>query len=108
MLNALGCRRTHQAEDGVSGLEAVRAYRLDIILCDVEMRPIDGLGFLSGLREDQDEALRRLPVIFVTNRIAPAVVDTASAYDAHSFLAKPVSAAILKDHMLHNIQKKTS
>ncbi len=91
MLGALGFRAVHQAQDGTSGLSAVRDHAPDIILCDVEMQPMDGLGFLKALRGSSNARDLSLPVVFMTNRADEGRVAEARALGAGTFLVKPAT-----------------
>ncbi|AWJ84538.1 response regulator [Azospirillum sp. TSH58] len=97
MLAALGFRSVHQAADGEAGLAAVRAHGPDLVVCDVEMQPMDGLGFLKALRASPDARHRALPVVFMTNRADQSRVDEAAAFGADTFILKPATPASLKE-----------
>jgi two-component system, OmpR family, alkaline phosphatase synthesis response regulator PhoP len=55
-----------EAADGQSGLELARSERPDAILLDVMMPGLDGWTVAERLLED--EATRRIPIIFLTAR----------------------------------------
>lgn len=95
MLSALGFQAIHQAQDGESGLAAVRAHAPDVVLCDVEMAPLDGLGFLRALRAEDDPRHRGLPVVFMTNRADEGRMAEARALGADTFLVKPATPETL-------------
>ena len=42
LLLSIGCTKIHEANDGVHGLDAIRALNPDIVLLDWEMPGIDG------------------------------------------------------------------
>ena len=52
--------------DGEAALEAIRLRRPDLVLTDVMMPRLDGLGLLRAIRGDP--ALRDLPVVFLSAR----------------------------------------
>jgi two-component system response regulator len=60
----------------------------DVVLLDVKLPKIDGLGVLRRMRAD--ERTRRLPVVMLTS--SKEEKDVASSYDlgANSFVRKPV------------------
>lgn len=94
MLADLGFRAVHQAADGVAALEAVRLNRPDVVLCDVEMTPLDGLEFLRALRA-ADGSVRSIPVLLMTNRADPQRTAEAGAAGADAVLQKPVTRDLL-------------
>lgn len=95
MLGTLGVKAVFQAEDGASGLDAVARHAPDFVLCDVEMTPVDGLGFLRGLRGAPGPS-QALPVVLMTNRADEDRVAEARALGAESFIVKPVTAEALR------------
>lgn len=96
MLSSLGFKAVHQAADGEAGLSAVHAHTPDAVLCDVEMAPMDGLGFLRALRADGEPRLGGLPVLFMTNRIDEARMAEARALGVDTFLTKPATPDSLR------------
>ena len=56
--------RLDSAEDGISGLEAIKAERPDVLLLDIMMPRLDGFGVIETLRADPDT--RDLPIIVIS------------------------------------------
>jgi diguanylate cyclase (GGDEF)-like protein len=54
----------HVARNGGEALELLQRQPVDVILCDLEMPGIDGLGFLDRVKAS--ETLRDIPVIILT------------------------------------------
>lgn len=77
------------ATDGVTGLEAARHHKPDIILCDVEMPRLDGFGVLEALR--QQAGLSDIPFIFLTSRNARMDQRRGMALGADDYITKPFS-----------------
>jgi len=96
MLSTLGFKAVHQAQDGESGLAAVRTHAPDAVICDVEMTPMDGLGFLRALRTSDDQRHKELPVVFMTNRVDEGRVAEARGLGADTFLVKPATPDALR------------
>ncbi|HYH21650.1 MAG TPA: response regulator [Azospirillum sp.] len=97
MLSTLGFRAVHQAADGEAGLAAVREHRPDVVVCDVEMAPLDGLGFLRALRASGDARSSALPVVFMTNRADEGRMAEARGLGADAFLVKPATPDSLRE-----------
>ena len=55
-----------EAADGISGLEAARSERPDVILLDVMMPGLDGWRVAEQLLDDPDT--RGIPIVFLTAR----------------------------------------
>jgi DNA-binding NarL/FixJ family response regulator len=78
------------AENGRTGVEAVKAVPPDLILCDVMMPELDGYGVLAALRQDKGTAT--IPFIFLTAKGEKADLRTGMNLGADDYLAKPVSS----------------
>ncbi|MGD2131509.1 MAG: glucokinase [Maricaulaceae bacterium] len=59
------------AEDGLAAVEAYQICRPDIVLMDVSMPRLDGLGAATRIRTLQDKDGRRAPIIGVTAHVMP-------------------------------------
>ena len=86
--------RVLKAYDGEEGLRMAAASLPDIIVCDMMMPQLDGLGFLRALREDKK--LKQIKVIIFTGQTSEE--ERIAAYDAgaDAFLTKPVSLKLLR------------
>lgn len=86
--------RVLKAFDGEEGLRMAAASLPDIIVCDMMMPQLDGLGFLRALREDKK--LKHIKVIIFTGQTSEE--ERIAAYDAgaDAFLTKPVSLKLLR------------
>jgi two-component system chemotaxis response regulator CheY len=103
MLGQLGVRSVLEAQDGASGLqEAVREVP-DLVICDVQMRPTDGFGFLKLLRSTPGVA--HIPVILLTAHTDSATVSRAKDLDIGAFLAKPVLPPALKEKIIRVLNR---
>jgi two-component system cell cycle response regulator len=80
------------AADGVEGLAAARVSPPDLVLCDLEMPPMDGVALCAALRADA--ATRRVPIVAVTGGGGDAAL-AAVAAGCDAVLPKPCSAALL-------------
>jgi two-component system, LytTR family, response regulator AlgR len=83
--NQEGVTLVGTASDGASALRMVDALRPDLLLCDIAMPGLDGLGVAAALEKQEN----RPSVIFVTafDRFAVAAFDVAAV----DYLLKPVS-----------------
>ncbi|KIO54561.1 response regulator transcription factor [Flavobacterium hibernum] len=57
-----------EAEDGRDGLEKVKEFKPDVILCDIMMPKLDGYGFME---EHIASEYSYIPVIFLSAKIEP-------------------------------------
>jgi chemosensory pili system protein ChpA (sensor histidine kinase/response regulator) len=77
------------ANDGLHALEVLRAEKPTVVLSAIEMPCMDGFGLVRNIRAD--EALRDLPVIMITSRIAQKHRDHAVELGLDHCLGKPYS-----------------
>lgn len=103
LLSDLGFRTVREAADGVGALEEVRLHRPDVVLCDVEMKPLDGLEFLRALRAAEGP-LRTIPVILMTNRADPQRTAEAGSAGADAVLQKPVTRDLLRSALTSRLR----
>lgn len=82
--------RIEMATDGEEALEAARRERPDLILSDIMMPRLDGLGLLKALRAS--EALRDVPVILLSARAGEEARLEGLDSGADDYLVKPFSA----------------
>ena len=76
--------------DGREALAAVRAHKPDLVLSDVMMPNLDGLGLVRALREDPET--RTLPVILLSARAGQEASLEGLAVGADDYLAKPFTS----------------
>jgi signal transduction histidine kinase len=75
--------------DGVEALEALRARGADLVVSDVMMPRLDGLGLVREVRAD--ERLRQTPVILLSARAGEEARMEGMAAGADDYLTKPFS-----------------
>ncbi|MBX7221723.1 MAG: response regulator [Blastocatellia bacterium] len=77
------------AENGQIGLELARQNHPDLILCDINMPVLGGLGVLAAVREDP--ALIGIPFIFLTAKVDQSDVRMGMELGADDYLFKPIA-----------------
>jgi signal transduction histidine kinase len=82
--------RTEVAVDGQAALESARRIKPDLILSDIMMPRLDGLGLLRAVRDDED--LRMVPVILLSARAGEEAEVQGLDAGADDYLVKPFSA----------------
>ncbi len=81
------------AEDGLKGIQAARQHQPDLILSDIMMPNLDGLGMLKII--NQDEHLKDIPLIFLTAKAEKDDFRKGMNLGAEDYLVKPFEAADL-------------
>lgn len=93
VLHALNVRNVRQVSDVVSASRMLRAYPFDILITELNTKPVDGIAFLRHLRSDIGSPKRYIPIIVLTARSTQHDVELCRDFGAHEFLAKPYSPA---------------
>ncbi len=99
ILNSLGIRQVAQAEDGAAALKELQTFPADIVVCDWNMQPLDGIEFTRLIRTSEDSPNVYLPIIMLTGYTEMERVTEARDSGINEFLAKPVSAKKLYDRI---------
>jgi DNA-binding NarL/FixJ family response regulator len=84
-----------EAADGRAGLGLIRAARPEVVLCDIRMPVLDGLGLLAEV--SADEALRDVRIIMLTTFELDEYVFEALRSGASGFLLKDAEPAAILD-----------
>ena len=97
MLLQFGFSDIDDAADGPSALIKLRDRGHDLVISDMIMQPMDGLGLLRAIRADP--ALRAVPLIMVT--ASPDERDILAAMDVGvtAYILKPFTAALLRQRI---------
>jgi signal transduction histidine kinase/serine phosphatase RsbU (regulator of sigma subunit) len=90
------------AADGAEALERLAEKPADLVLTDVMMPRLDGLGLLAELR--RNARTRRLPVIMLSARADGEASVEALDAGADDYLIKPFSAAELMARVRANLE----
>jgi len=78
------------AANGRRGLELVREWTPDFIICDLMMPELDGYGMLEALRADPQ--LKSIPFLCLTARAERRDMRKAMELGADDYLTKPFTA----------------
>lgn len=92
------------ASDGIEALECVKASLPDLILLDVMMPRLDGLGVLQALRNNP--ATSQIPVIMLTAKAAVAERVAGLQLGADDYVPKPFAADELLAR-IHTLLKRS-
>jgi two-component system chemotaxis response regulator CheY len=106
LLRSLGISDIREAADGAEALEALHvSWQPDLIVCDVQMAPMDGVTFLKAVRNEANSTLAATPVIVLTVSADAAVVREFRHLGISSYLLKPVSRKQLDEHITAAIRR---
>jgi two-component system chemotaxis response regulator CheY len=93
-LSALGYRVV-QAADGLLGLETLEREQPDVIITDINMPRLDGIGFIQKVRDDARH--RATPILVLTTNTDPDLKNTARRAGATGWIVKPFDPQKLAD-----------
>jgi two-component system chemotaxis response regulator CheY len=85
-LSALGYRVV-QAADGMLGLETLEREQPDVIITDINMPRLDGIGFIQNVRDSARH--RATPILVLTTNTDPELKNTARRAGATGWIVKP-------------------
>ncbi len=86
--------QTREAGDGEEALSILRAEAVDLVLLDLSMPKLDGMGVLRAMK--QDERLRSVPVLIISSNEEVQSVAQCLDQGADDYLTKPFEPTILK------------
>lgn len=78
--------------------------RIDCVVSDIRMVPMNGLEMLKAIRAGMSKASRDIPVVIMSAHADEALIGAAVALDAQGFVAKPVSQKIVSESILRACQ----
>jgi DNA-binding NtrC family response regulator len=88
--------RTETARDGIEGWEKTLSWEPAIVVTDLKMPRLDGLGLLTKLAEAGSGVATNVAVVLLTAQGSIQVAVDAMKLGAYDFLQKPVDAARLR------------
>jgi two-component system, chemotaxis family, chemotaxis protein CheY len=99
-LHNFGVERVLEASDGQAALELLRNHRVDIVITDICMAPMDGMEFTRRLRQPDNGLDPFIPVLMVSGHTEISRVKDALEAGVTAFLAKPVTPATLQKKLM--------
>lgn len=93
-LDQMGVRGVTLAKDGKAALTALMAQPVHLVISDMNMPGLDGLGLLKGLREFKPTS--RIGFILVTGSADKTLVERGRAFGLNNLVMKPFTVAALR------------
>jgi two-component system chemotaxis response regulator CheY len=84
-----------EARDGVEALDIVRNHPLNLVLSDINMPNLDGLGLLAELKGN--DQWRSLPVVMITTEGSEEKVSQAIRLGSAAYIRKPFTAEQIQE-----------
>lgn len=95
---------TDTASDGVEGLARAESFRPQVVIADLVMPRMDGLGLLSGLVSELD----RLAVVMLTAKGSIGTAVEAMKIGAFDYLTKPVDTQQLRQVLERAVERNAA
>src|SRR5882757_2752601 len=93
LLITIHVRNIHEAADGQQALDLLvdpKTPWIDLIICDLVMEGMDGIGFLNRLRGDTDLRQRHIPVLILTAERDELLLEVVRQVGAADVAHKPI------------------
>ncbi len=87
-----GAYQLSDAKDGLEALDKLAKGSFDLLLTDVNMPNLDGLGLIAAVRNQLQSSI---PIIVVTTRGAEKDRDRGLELGANTYLTKPIDGSAL-------------
>ena len=105
MLASFGVGKVMTAAGADEAFQRMETRAPDVIFCDWQMYPVDGLAMLRRLRGMTQTGLAYIPFVMVTGHNANEDVTLALGEGADSYIVKPFSSETLMNHLIKVIVK---
>jgi DNA-binding NtrC family response regulator len=89
--------RTETAHDGIDGWEKAMAWNPSIVVTDLKMPRLDGIGLLAKFAADGPSSMAKTAVVLLTAQGTIQTAVDAMKLGAYDFLLKPVDAPRLRN-----------
>jgi len=103
-LNGMGITLITEAGDGNEALAKLPIDKVDLMLLDMEMPELDGLGVLKAVKSDPK--LSYLPVIMVSSADQFEKTVECLQIGAEDYLPKPFNPVLLRARVFSSLEKK--
>ena len=93
-LEQCGLTDIEEASDGSKALQIVRSGKIDLVISDWNMEPMDGLQLLKTIRADNK--IGQTPFIMMTAQADKKYVQMAAEAGVNNYVVKPFNAETVK------------
>jgi two-component system chemotaxis response regulator CheY len=93
-LDQMGVRGVTIAKDGVAALNSLKAQPVHLVISDMNMPGLDGLGLLKRLRENKPTA--RIGFILITGSADKTLIERGRQFALNNYVTKPFTVAQLR------------
>jgi two-component system, chemotaxis family, chemotaxis protein CheY len=106
MLREIGFRDIFHAADGEAALAKTKEVDPGLIICDVDMEPMNGLDFVEQMRRySPPPPTPQIPVILLTAHSEAEIVQRAIKLGVSAYVVKPVKRNQLEARIVTVLEK---
>jgi PleD family two-component response regulator len=98
VLEQLGFRNDmiHMCSDGAEALSFLQDRKVDIVICDWIMKPMDGLTFVRVLRNPAETPAPGLPVILCSGKVGRESLNEILSAGVNEVIVKPITVGAIE------------
>ena len=104
LMTRIGFPDVEGVTTGTEALERLRARRYALVIADLDMEPMDGIGLLREIRGD--DQLMNTPFILTEASFDFEDINLAHQAGADAFILKPFDMAVLKSKLKQVLNRK--
>lgn len=104
ILRGFGAASQTTAGTGEQAMQLLQSEHFELLLCESKLPDMDGADLVRWLRRSDKTPMRYMPVVMLTGYTQFAYVTAARDAGVNHVVRKPVSPAILLDHILWSAQ----
>ncbi len=105
MLASIGVKHILEATDGRAGIAILHETGCDVVLSDLDMKPMNGIEFTLAVRTSDNLSNSVVPIIMITGRTEMHVVEKARDAGITEFIAKPVTMGALQGRLTEVVER---
>jgi len=94
-----------QAADGNQALHVLAARHVDLVLCDQQMSPVNGLDLLKAIRCGRTCCSADLPFVFLSGHPERSTIMAAANFHADGFIIKPPRPNDIEKNLLLALER---
>lgn len=99
VLRAFGTKSILEVDNANSLFRALNGQRVDLLLCDTLLPPVDGFAVTHKIRQSVDCFFRTVPILLMAGDTRESQIQKARDIGANMVVAKPLSPRLLYDHL---------
>jgi two-component system, chemotaxis family, chemotaxis protein CheY len=104
ILQAWGINNVYESEDAINAYARLKEFNVDVVFCDIMMKPMTGIEFTRKVRSDDDSPDPFLPIIVVSGYTERERVEAARDAGATEVMAKPITAKALYTRLVEVVE----